>query len=210
VPAECGAIRVDLKGNIYAGLRLLPKGFVPPAGFEKDPAYAAFSGSIVKFGPTGGTVLGLKDAQAQQPDAPRLEMSNKAVVENGLKAYPGMAPFSGGGYGANSSSCVCRVPRFDLDRFGRLAIPNCVTNSIRVVDNAGNLIVEFGAYGNFDSQWKMASEGDAPAIDVPAIPMGWPVGAGFSNRSIYICDSYNRRVVRVDKTWGAEQSCEVK
>ncbi len=211
VPAECGAIRVDLAGNIYAGLRLLPKDFTPPAGFEKDPAYRAFSGSIVKFGPTGGTVLGLPDAVSRQPDAPRLEMDRKMIVENGLKAYPGIAPFSGGGYGANSSVCVCRVPRFDVDRYGRLAIPNCVTNSVRVVDNAGNPIAEFGAYGNFDSQLVLpGSEGAVPAIAAPSIPLGWPVGAGLSEKSVYVCDSYNRRVVRVDKTWQAEASCPVK
>jgi hypothetical protein len=46
--------------------------------------------------------------------------------------YPGVAPFSGAGYGGNSSCCVCRVSRFDLDRYGRLALPNVVTCSVTV------------------------------------------------------------------------------
>ena len=41
-------------------------------------------------------------------------------------AYPGFAPFSGW---RRSDCCVCRTPRFDLDPYGRLYIPNAVTCS---------------------------------------------------------------------------------
>ncbi|MCG3178379.1 MAG: hypothetical protein BIFFINMI_00706 [Phycisphaerae bacterium] len=209
IPAESGGVRVDLQGNIYAGLRLLPKGYVPPAEFAKDPAYGSFTGSVVKFGPAGGAVLGLQDAKPAQPDAPKLEMDRKVTIENGLAAYPGIAPFSGGGYGSNGSSCVCRVARFEVDRFGRVFLPNCVSNTVIVYDNAGNKVLEFGQYGNFDSQLPGPGRA-ASAIATPALPLGWPTGVGVSRKAIYVCDTLNRRVVRADKTWAAEATVSAK
>ena len=58
LPASNGGIRVDLQGNSYVGLRLQPKDYLPPKELAKDPAYATWTGSIVKFGPEGGTVVG--------------------------------------------------------------------------------------------------------------------------------------------------------
>ncbi|MDD4889361.1 MAG: hypothetical protein PHU85_05485, partial [Phycisphaerae bacterium] len=212
VPSDNGGIRVDLKGNIYVGMRVLPKGYTPPAGFEKAPDYIGFNGSVVKFGPQGGAVLGIPDAESKDPAAPRLETSRKEVtIEGGLMMYPGVAPFSGGGYGGNSSCCVCRVGRFDLDSYGRLALPNVVSCSVSIVDNAGNLIREIGQYGNFDSQYVPADAKDGkPVVATPAIPLCWPTGAGFTEKAVYICDTYNRRVVRADFTWQAAETVEVK
>ncbi len=214
VPAANGGMRVDLDGNIYMGLRLLPAGHTPSPGFEKDPAYKSFTGSIVKFHPGGGAVLGIADSKSEDAKAPRLATLDKRVtVEGALAMYPGVAPFSGGGFGGNTSCCVCRVSRFDLDRYGRLALPNVVTASVRVVDNAGNLITEIGSYGNYDSQHvnpdTEAGKGGEPTVTVPAIPMSWPTGAGFSETSVYVCDTYNRRVVRADFSWKVEATCAV-
>ncbi|MCY3018077.1 MAG: hypothetical protein NTW87_03475 [Planctomycetota bacterium] len=212
IPADDGGIRVDLKGNIYVGMRLLPKGYTAPAGFEKAPDYVGFTGSVVKFRPEGGAVLGITDSASADAGAPKLETSkNGVVIEGGLAMYPGVAPFSGAGYGGNTSCCVCRVSRFDLDRYGRLALPNVVSTSVTVVDNAGNVICEFGKYGNFDSQYVPPDAKDGkPVIGTPEIPMCWPTGAGFTEKAIYVCDTYNRRVVRADFTWKAEEGCEVK
>jgi hypothetical protein len=103
------------------------------------------------------------------------------------------------------------VSRFDLDRYGRLALPNVVSTSVTVVDNAGNLICQFGKYGNFDSQYVPPDSADAkPIVAIPDIPLCWPTGAGFTEKAIYVCDTYNRRVVRADMTWKAEQTCQVK
>jgi hypothetical protein len=125
--------------------------------------------------------------------------------------YPGVAPFSGGGYGGNTSCCVCRVSRFDLDRYGRLALPNVVSTSVTVVDNAGNVICEFGKYGNFDSQYVSPGNADRKPINAtPDIPLCWPTGVGFTEKAIYVCDTYNRRVVRVDLTWKAEEIRDIK
>ncbi len=202
IPASCGGVRVDLEGNIYLGLRLLPKGFVPPAGFEKDPAYGGWTGSVVKFPPAGGTVLGaVKEDDPPAPGGPRIPSDRGMTLVGALAVYPGLAPLSGGGYGGGGSACVCRAPRFDVDRYGRLAIPNAVTNSVLVTDNAGNLILELGAYGNFDS---------GRAIRTPEIPLGWPTGACWSGEHLYVNDTLNRRAVRVVRTAALEAACDVR
>ena len=139
-----------------------------------------------------------------QDDAQRAEELTGAV-----NVYPGFAPFSKAGLGGNTC-CVCRTPRFDLDRYGRLALPNGVTNSVWLYDNAGNLITEIGRYGNFDSQYVPPGSADGePLVAVPDIPLAWPTGAGFGPASLYINDTYSRRVVRADLSWQAEATCPV-
>jgi hypothetical protein len=180
-------IRVDLAGNVYVGQRARPKGHVPPRGFEKDPGYKNMVGAIYKFGPEGGA---LKYAHAGVSSA------------EGVKAiYPGLSPISGW---MDGSVCACTRPRFDVDGFGRLYIPDAVTFKVHVRDNAGNPIVRFGGYANFDSQ------GPESKCPTPKVPMAWPVCAAASDRYIYIGDNMNHRVVRADKTWAVETSCAIE
>jgi len=204
VPGAVGDIRVDMKGDIYVAMMYKPKDCPPPKGFEKDQAYRVAVGSVVRFGPEGGA---MKDEQTS-PIA--------TTLEGAKKVYPGLAPFSSHAeaFGGNTC-CVCRTPRFDLDRYGRLALPNCMTNSVLVYDNAGNVILEFGKYGNFDSQFVNPLPTDAKqqglaAISMPDIPLAWPTGAGFGQDHIYVNDTYNRRAVRVDVTFKSEEICEPK
>lgn len=203
VPQGTANIRVDLNGNIYVGLLTRPKGFVPPKGFEKDQGYRCSVGSVVKFGPEGGAMTGDEKAMA-------------AVELQGAKqVYMGLAPFSSNAeaFGQNTC-CVCRVPRFDLDRYGRIVMPNAMTCSVLLYDNAGNLILEFGKYGNFDSQYvnpnTEAGKAGKPTVAVPEIPMAWPTGAGFSEGHLYVNDTYNRRVVRTDLTWKGEETVAIR
>jgi len=67
--------------------------------------------------------------QSEDASAPKLETTRRRDIEGGLAMYPGVAPFSGGGYGGNSSCCVCRVSRFDLDSYGR-SPANVVSTSV--------------------------------------------------------------------------------
>jgi hypothetical protein len=197
IPQANSGIRVDLKGNIYVGMMYREKTPTPPKGFEKDQAYRVSVGSVVKFGPEGGTMPGERAAQ----------LASK--LEGVLQTYPGLAPYSSAteGFGGNTC-CVCRAPRFDLDRYGRLALPNAITSSVLLYDNAGNLIAEFGKYGNFDSQYvnpnTEAGKAGKPTVAVPEIPMAWPTGAGFSEDHIYVNDTQNRRAMRLDTTWKFE------
>lgn len=182
-----GSLRLDLAGNIYLLQHGLPEDHVPPAGFEHDEAYRQAVGTIYKFSPDGG----------------ELKQSGSTVKEvaGALAKYPGCGPVS---RWRSDGSCACVKPRFDVDEFGRLYIPNGITYQVSVRDNAGNEITRFGAYGNYDCQ------GPASAEPRPAIPLGWPVTAGASDKYIYVGDCLNHRVVRVDKTFAAEALVDLR
>jgi hypothetical protein len=98
-----------------------------------------------------------------------------------------------------------------VDRFGRLVIPSAFSATVLYYDNSGNLITSIGSYGNFDSQYvnpaTEAGKAKKASVATPAIPLAWPSGAGFTENSIYLCDTYNRRALRVDKTFKAEETC---
>jgi hypothetical protein len=174
-----GSLRVDPAGNLYLLQSGLPKGFVPPAGWEKDPGYLNCLGTIWKFPPTGGEIES-KDHRVTR-------------VTGATAAYPGCGPVSRwNAVGA----CACTKPRFDVDGWGRLYVPNGVTFSVSVRDNADNEILAFGRYGNFDEAG-------------PEIALGWPVAAGATDRSIYVGDALNHRLVRVDKTFALEAWVEL-
>ena len=200
IPHTNGGVRVDLKGNIYVGMIVGAKSVPVPKGFEKNEGYRHCTGVVVKFGPEGGAIVGPAD----------MMVGEKA--EGALAVYPGLSPFSHPSMG--TTCCVCRIPRFDVDRYGRLAIPNATGNYVRFVDNAGNEILSLGKYGNFDSQYANVNtqEGKAgkPTVATPEIPLAWPDGAGLSEKHIYVLDVYARRVVRADLTWQAEETCAGK
>jgi hypothetical protein len=200
LPQANAGIRVDLAGNIYVGLLYWPPDAPLPDGFEMNRVWTDTVGAVVKFDPQqGGAMPG--DDGAQRATA----------ITGALNVYAGLAPFSKAGLGGNTC-CVCRGPRFDLDRYGRLALPNAVTCSVLLYDNAGNLIQEFGKYGNFDAQYTPcdANTGNQskPTLTRPEIPLAWPTGAGLSEDHIYVNDTYARRVVRVDKAYAAEAFAE--
>jgi DNA-binding beta-propeller fold protein YncE len=85
-----------------------------------------------------------------------------------------------------------------VDDFGRLYIPNGITYSVSVRDNADNEIVRFGGYGNFDCQ------GPASKEPRPEIPLGWAITASASEKYIYVGDCLNHRVVRADRRYAVE------
>jgi hypothetical protein len=214
-----GGIRVDLKGNIYLGLLAWPKDVPYPKEFDlpgvevHNNAYKSSVGSVVKFTSDGGFMADMPDSNLMNK-LPRTGAkgidTTQGYVEGAVAAYPGLGPFSQWGYGGNTC-CVCRGPRFDLDRYGRIVMPNAVSNSVTMVDNAGNEILTFGAYGNFDSQYVHDGAKDAkPNLAFPEIPLAWPVGAGVSEKYVYVLDYYNRRAVRADLTWKSEETCPIK
>lgn len=180
-----GSIRVDRAGNVYVCQIGRPKGHVPPKGFDRDQAYQCCTGTIYKFGPKGGQFA------KGQPDGALLAYSTAC------------GPISGS-WNSTISVCHCTKPRFEVDGFGRLYIPNAFTYKVVVRDNADNEIVGFGGYGNFDAQ------GPGSAESKTEIPLGWPITVGASEKSIYVGDSLNHRVVRADKKFAAEETCDVK
>ncbi|MEX0700711.1 MAG: hypothetical protein WD069_01305 [Planctomycetales bacterium] len=182
-----GSLRVDLQGNMYLLQAGLPQDHQPPAGYEKNEAYGHTVGTIWKFGPDGGAING--------------RATSFENVQGALAAYEGCGPIS---QWRADGSCACTKPRFDVDGYGRLYIPNGTTFSVSVRDNADNEIVRFGSYGNFDSP------GGAKVKGEPEIPLGWAIGAGASDAHVYVGDCLNHRLVRADKTWAAEATVDVK
>jgi len=180
IHASC--VRLDRQGKIYIGWLGLPKGHRPPKGFEKDEAYRQATGSVLRFGPEGGRRLKPK------PDE---ELPEEAVMgfEGVQQVYPGLAPFS---RWRCAGSCVCTKPRFDVDGYGRLFVPNAMTFSVTVMDNAGNSLAKFGQFGNFDAKGRGSAEPDPP------IALGWPTNARVAGDRVYVTDVLNHRVVHVD------------
>lgn len=181
-----GSIRVDGQGNLYLLQAGLPEDHTPPPGWENDEAYRHAVGTIYKLPPTGGEI--------------RSENWSVKEVRGAITAYPDCGPVS---RWRAVGACACTKPRFDVDDFGRLYIPNGITFSVSVRDNAGNEIVRFGAYGNFDCQGPDSRE------PVPEIALGWPVTAGASDGHIYVGDCLNHRVVRADKVFAQEALLDV-
>ena len=176
-----GSLRVDPAGNIYLLQGGIPADHAAPPGFEKDEAFRNAVGTIYKF-PAGG---GSFDSA-----------NNKVKSATGsIAKYAGCGPIS---QWRAVGSCVCTKPRFDVDDFGRLYIPNGITYSVSMRDNADNEILRFGGYGNFDCQGPGSKE------PTPEIPLGWAVTVGASDQHIYVGDCLNHRVVRVDRQYAAE------
>lgn len=207
IAAKSGGIQTDWQGNVYLGLGVRTAAWQTPSGFEKDDAYRGCVGSVVKFGPDGGAITRLdpKDPHppAGKPGSPLTAVGyggGPAFVENALALYPGLGCLAGN----LGDSCVCRQPMFQVDGWGRILYPNAITCSVRIVDNAGNLIQEFGAYGNIDSA------GPKSMIATPAVPLGWPQAVAASHRNIYVADVLNRRIVRMTKVYAAEETVVVR
>jgi len=184
-----GSLRVDLDGNIYLLQSSLPKGFKKPVGYEKDTAYRVATGTILKFGPKGG--------KRKVPVNSGGRGGNPLEYSGLLNMYPDCGPISSWNC---AGSCACTKPRFDVDDYGRLYIPNAMTFKVSVRDNAGKEIVKFGHYGNLDCQGPESKE------PKPEIPLGWPVTVGASDKYIYVGDCLNHRIVRVDKKWATEKT----
>ena len=192
IRASC--VRVDREGNLYVGYRGLPKGHKPPGGYEKDEAYRRATGSVLKFSPRGGRRLKLAPGR-KPPEGTVMGFEGVEAV------YPGLAPFS---EWRCAGSCVCTKPRFDVDGFGRIIMPNAVTFSVIVTDSAGNRLAEFGHYGNYDAQ------GPGSAEPKPAIPLGWPTNARVAGDHVYVADVLNHRIARVDLGFAVTKAVAVK
>jgi sugar lactone lactonase YvrE len=188
--------------NPYGGIGSVVK-FKPSGGGPVPKLKAGSKYGIPKSGTPAVVPEKLEDGIPMIADDNKFGLSDRVFpppgevhMEGALKVYPLLGPFS--------RACGCLTPRFDVDDYGRLYIPNGLTCSVRVVDNEGNEILTFGGYGNFDSQ------GPGSNVPKPEIPLAYPVAAKVSFKHIYVADQANRRVVRVDPAWKVEDICEVK
>lgn len=222
LPSRCGGVKAGKDGHVYLGMQVLPRDYKVPDGLDAIRGYTQTVGCVIKFKPTGGAVYPDDGRKGKWSNGP-LELTipekfgeglplggvrtqhgvvlKQTFFEGAVRAYPGMAPFSGFD---RSDGCVCQSPRFDVDDYGRLYLPNALTCSVSVLDDSGNEIARFGGYANRDS------EGPKGKIAKPELPLGYPVAVGVSRRHVYIADSANRRVLRVDPVYSAEKVCGIE
>ena len=169
--------RYDLQGNLYVGLGgVQPSGYTVPAGFAGDDVYKSHMGAIVRF-PAG--TKGCK------------EVSYSQFSCGNTKIYP--FPMT-----SVWTACVCRSPRFDVDPYGRLFVPDFYHNQVTVSDNEGTVLAQFGHYGNVDS-WGPGSP--VPGVD---IPLATPLAVAASDNYIYVDDMVNGRLVRLKMNYALE------
>lgn len=168
VANQSGGIRFDLLGNLYVGVKTANPALERPALFASDWAFNSSIGSIVRF-PAGFDTAAILESGVQTASA--------------YKIYPvGLAPFS---KDATAGNCICRSPRFDVDPYGRLFLPNAITSQVTITDNEGNILLRFGQYGNADDP---AGGG--------LIPLSWPTSVAASEDYIYVTDFGGNRIAR--------------
>jgi hypothetical protein len=97
--------------------------------------------------------------------------------------YFGISPALGlsGGH----AQCTCINPRFAVDSWGRVFVPNALEFEIKVLDANGNLMHRFGEYGNSDD----VQSGET-------IRYGWPMYVQRAGNHVYVSDPQTMRVSR--------------
>jgi len=193
-------VRVDRKGNLFIGVRMTPVAEPVPnqikdklTGLDTDPyslAYLAKKeyGSIVKFGPEGGTIVPSPGSSyvgggfgTEQP-----------VALNGAKwVVPGVSFQNGKTIG---STCICQTSRFDVDYYGRVIFPNSFENEFRAVDNEGNLLFRVKFRDLFAKN---------------NVLMGFANSVQATDRGLYVADFSNNHVVIFKWQADAEATLDV-
>ncbi|MHC4914828.1 MAG: SMP-30/gluconolactonase/LRE family protein [Planctomycetota bacterium] len=181
-----GGVQSDLAGNVYVAAHIKPSGETYPKWFEgKVPKgqsnwYRTMYGCILKVKKEGGQVNSTTDAPV-------------------VWAYHGVSPMPS----RATAKCSCQVPRFDVDLYGRVWVPDCFRFSVAVLDNDANALARFGAYGNCDSMGPKAPEGK---LAEPAIPLAWIHSVRVSDGFAYLADVMNHRIVAVKLGAAAERT----
>ncbi|QDU95419.1 NHL repeat-containing protein [Lignipirellula cremea] len=178
---KAAGVRFDLQGNLYAG-KIDGPPTSPPVGYERDANYQQSTGRIYRFAPTGS-----------------FEKGNLFPTEPVAAAKVYDVDF--GMIGPR----FARTPRFTIDGFGRIYYPAGLLSQVAVIDNEGNPIHRFGAYGNRDSLGGLA--GDlVPTVD---IPLAMPSSVDATDDYIYVTDIVNIRLLRIAKTFAASESVRI-
>ncbi|MBL8027771.1 MAG: T9SS type A sorting domain-containing protein [Fibrobacteres bacterium] len=167
--------------------------------------YLLMIGSVYKFSSNGGYIVRSAD---QATTASSSDLTEDTVptrqyagdfrgycdVSGATWQYYGTSPISALENGGHPT-CVCYTPRFAVDGFNRVFIPNAYTFDVRIIDDNRNEITRFGEYGNPDQQ------GTGSAHPTPEIPLTYPGFVTQINRSIYVADLRASRVVKVKMTY---------
>jgi len=177
---RAGGARFDAKGNLYAG-KYDGSPSNPPKGFETDGNFLRSTGRIYKYAPTGS----LANLFPAEPAAP-------------AKVYD----VHYGSIGPRFS----RTPGFGVDGYGRIYYPTSLMSRVSVIDNEGNGLLRFGAYGNRDSMGGL----DGDLVPTKDLPVAWPNCVDATDDYIYVSDIVNIRLLRLAKTFVAETSAKIR
>jgi sugar lactone lactonase YvrE len=240
---SCG-LAVDAAGNVYLGVNLKDKDQPYPEPFlgkvsaepyrewkkarEKPWHYSYFNpylfhwGSVMKFGPEGGTFWGIRlrrkdnykgsaldvwDVAKAPADALALKSGylQQDVKVSGAKwRYVGCGVIPTSDLNWGDPSCACVHSHLAADEYGRVFAPDPFRFSVEMLDTNGNQIARIGRYGNADSA------GPGSKVPDPEIALAWPNFVSVAGGKVYVCDSNNRRITVVRFDYGAEETCETK
>lgn len=195
-----GPLAVGGQSFLYVADSIKPVGSGPGAEFPRflgaDPRghFKMWYGTVCRFGSGGGAFRHVEKGANYTYVGGYSGGKGKVVIEGALWEYFGMSPMP------QSSGCECPVGRLSADDFGRVFVPDVCTHSVQALDAAGNLIVRFGSYGNWEAQ------GPAGAVPRPEIPLRYPAAVAVLDRHAAVADTYNRRVLELRLSYEAEET----
>jgi hypothetical protein len=197
-----------------------PKGVIYPSVYNAPPnkeignttrwpwgdhnAYRWFMGCVLKFPPAGGKIVthlydrkptpaDVPVGDLDGPEVPRLQVDSDSThaleVRGPVWQYLGISPCVSDNNGPDED-CRCPTPRFAVDDFGMVYLPDALSFSVAVLDNNKNEILRFGEYGTGDEA--AASSAKPNASYIPFCQIGAVAKAG---NSVYVRDS--GRIVKV-------------
>jgi hypothetical protein len=230
--------KFDPDGNIYVLEQLKPVDELVPPEFaefvgaikigskfnKSDPRGnpPQMYGSVVKFSRRGGMIdwpgAGYNHVKNNPFDgAPKLAAGLKTVEAAACygnterfvarATVTGAEWFRGGVSHVELFYCNCESTVFDVDEFGRVWYPDLCRFRVGVLDTNGNQITTFGAYGNADNRGPDSV--DEKLAD-PPLAFAWLAGVGVTDKYAYMGDSMNRRLLRAEITYAAEETCPVE
>ncbi len=203
-------VKVDRKGYVYVGAAVKPRDQASVKYFQGRISkklrsypkpwfmYRQGYGSVVKFKPSGGSIKADKDGDI----AGTLYSGIKRCKGKGVVWLYPLYPMPNAD--VQASVCNCWSPRFDLDRFDRLFVPDAARFSVSVIDSNANTILRIGSYGNKDCK------GPGSLRPKPDIGLAWPLVVWASDEACYIIDAVNDRVVRAALGYRKHSTCTVK
>jgi hypothetical protein len=208
IDAPVGGVKVDPQGNVYVGAFVLPKGKTLPDCFEgklpgtlkKDQKwfYSNLYGTLFKFKGAGGALAGAADGEFTAGTGYR----RHAVKAQGLLwSHYGLSPMP-----SRYTGCSCQTPRFDVDRYGRVFVPDTLRFSVKVLDGNGTQIGRIGRYGNLDDGLRAAKASGAGA----PIYTAWPHAVAVTGRMLYIADMINHHIVAVKLSSCVEETVALR
>jgi hypothetical protein len=104
------------------------------------------------------------------------------------------------------TGCFCETMRIAMDGYDRLFVPDVATFSVYVLDKAGNVLTQFGEYGNMDSCRPDRPAGLPPQ---PEIGFAWPLAVDCGGEMAFVADQVNCRLVGVRFEHAVAAECEV-